>query len=319
MRRAELSRFLASNPWRWFVLSTLVALVFVRPLIDLALLTLDRDPHYSHIGLIPLIFLYLIWTERKQVFSSNREKTWVAAFPAAAAILLAAAGIATAGGLDGYDHLSFMVGAFVAAYWAAFSLALGWDGVRRSSFALLFLLFMIPFPTPILDGIVRLLLWGSAWTTDWMFKLTGTPVFREGYTFSLPGLTIMIADECSGIRSTLALVITGLLAGHFLLRRWWSMTILVLALFPLSVFKNGLRIVSLSLLSIHVDPGFISGDLHHEGGIVWFLITLGIMALMIKGLSAWERRRAASPSGSQVAGGGRTGGREDGSISAGTK
>ncbi|MEJ2080478.1 MAG: exosortase/archaeosortase family protein, partial [Acidobacteriota bacterium] len=161
---------------------------------------------------------------------------------------------------------------------------------------------MIPFPTPVQNGIVHALLWGSGWVTEWMFKLTGTPILREGYTFSMPGLSIMIADECSGIRSTLALVITGLLAGHFLLRRWWSMTVLVLLLFPLSVFKNGLRIVSLSLLSIHVDPAFITGKLHREGGVVWFLITLGIMALLIKLLAIAEGRSSVRRAGRSPAG-----------------
>ena len=294
MRQAESLRFLNGNIWRFLALSALVALLFAFPLIDLALLTLDRDPHYSHIGLIPLIFLYLIWVERKTAFAVDRERTWAAAFPAVAAVVLAVMGRATVGQLNGYDHLSFMIGAFVVAYWAAFVLALGLDGARRSRFALLFLLFMIPFPTPVLDWIVRALLWGSAWVTDWMFKLTGTPIFRDGYSFSMPGLTIMIADECSGIRSTLALVIVGLLAGHFLLRRWWSQTLFILALLPLSVFKNGLRIVTLSLLSIHVDPGFITGRLHHEGGIVFYLVTLGVMALLLKGLAVAERRFSGS-------------------------
>jgi exosortase len=295
-------RLLTSNRWRWFVLSALTVLLFTRPLLDLSLLTLEGDDHYSHVGLIPLIFLYLIWSERERVFAGGRTKAWVAVFPAIGALVFATAGLSGAGQTDGYDHLSFMIGAFVAAYWAAFVLALGWNGARRTSFALLFLLFMIPFPTPVQNGIVHALLWGSGWVTEWMFKLTGTPILREGYTFSMPGLSIMIADECSGIRSTLALVITGLLAGHFLLRRWWSMTVLVLLLFPLSVFKNGLRIVSLSLLSIHVDPAFITGKLHREGGVVWFLITLGIMALLIKLLAIAEgrssmRRAHRSPAG----------------------
>lgn len=293
---------LLDNRWRWLALSALVALVFAGPLIDLADLTLDYDPHYSHIGLIPLIFLYLIWTERDRVFAGSRQRTWVAALPAGAAVVLAAAGLASAQQLTGYDHLSLMIGAFVAAYWAAFVLALGWNGARRSSFALLFLLFMIPFPDPVLDAIVRALLWGSAWVTEWMFHLTGTPILREGYQFTMPGLTIAIADECSGIRSTLALVITGLLAGHFLLRRWWSQLIFILFLFPLSVFKNGLRIVTLSILSIDVDPAFITGKLHHEGGIVFFLITLGVMALVLKLLVVVEDRVAPRPADGNRAG-----------------
>ena len=59
LEQARLERFLTSNPWRWFALSAFTALVFTRPLIDLSLLSLEGDDHYNHIGLIPLIFLYL--------------------------------------------------------------------------------------------------------------------------------------------------------------------------------------------------------------------------------------------------------------------
>ena len=47
---------------------------------------------------------------------------------------------------------------------------------------------------------------------------------------------------------------------------------------PLAIIKNGIRIVSLSLLAEHVDAGYLTGQLHHEGGIVFFLLTLGILA-----------------------------------------
>ncbi|MEJ2147310.1 MAG: hypothetical protein P8020_19465, partial [Acidobacteriota bacterium] len=102
-------RLLTSNRWRWFVLSALTVLLFTRPLIDLSLLTLEGDDHYSHVGLIPLIFLYLIWSERERVFAGGRTKAWVAVFPAIGALVLATAGLSGAGQTDGYDHLSFMI------------------------------------------------------------------------------------------------------------------------------------------------------------------------------------------------------------------
>ena len=43
------------------------------------------------------------------------------------------------------------------------------------------------------------------------------------------------------------------------------------------MFKNAVRIVTLSLLTIHVDPGYIRGQLHHEGGIVFFGISLVLL------------------------------------------
>ena len=40
------------------------------------------------------------------------------------------------------------------------------------------------------------------------------------------------------------------------------------------IVKNGIRIVTLTLLAIYVDPSFLYGRLHREGGIVFFLIGL---------------------------------------------
>ena len=55
----------------------------------------------------------------------------------------------------------------------------------------------------------------------------------------------------------------------------------MLAVFPLAMLKNGIRIVSLSLFATYVDPGFLTGRLHHEGGIVFFLLTLAMMAPLL--------------------------------------
>jgi len=73
------------------------------------------------------------------------------------------------------------------------------------------------------------------------------------------------------------LTLTTLLAGHMFLRSPWKKAVLVLAVVPLTILKNGIRIVTLSLLAMHVDPGFLTGQLHHEGGIVFFLLALVLL------------------------------------------
>jgi exosortase/archaeosortase family protein len=45
---------------------------------------------------------------------------------------------------------------------------------------------------------------------------------------------------------------------------------------PFSILKNAIRIVTLTVLATRVDPGFLSGKLHQEGGFVFFLITLAL-------------------------------------------
>jgi exosortase/archaeosortase family protein len=47
---------------------------------------------------------------------------------------------------------------------------------------------------------------------------------------------------------------------------------------PIAVIKNAIRIVALSLLAMHVDQSFLTGQLHHEGGFVFFLLALGLLA-----------------------------------------
>jgi exosortase/archaeosortase family protein len=47
------------------------------------------------------------------------------------------------------------------------------------------------------------------------------------------------------------------------------------------ILKNGIRIVSLTLLGMYVDPGFLYGKLHHQGGIIFFFISLLFLAPLL--------------------------------------
>ena len=101
---------------------------------------------------------------------------------------------------------------------------------------------------------------GSTDIAYFLFRAVGVPVFRQGFFLTLPGVTIEVAAECSGIRSSMALFITCLLAAHLFLRTPWKQLLFVLLAFPLALIKNGIRIVTLTLLSIYVDPEFLDGQ-----------------------------------------------------------
>src|SRR5262249_6450316 len=126
--------------------------------------------------------------------------------------------------------------------------------------------------------------------THVIFNLLGVPVYREGFFFALPGLAIEVAEECSGIRSSLALLITGCLAANMLLRTPWTRTALLAAIVPIAIVKNAVRIVVLSLLSIYVDMGFITGKLHQVGGIPLFFGTLLVVGGVVWVLQRLEAR-----------------------------
>ena len=65
--------------------------------------------------------------------------------------------------------------------------------------------------------IISLLVVGSTAATHMLFDLTGIPFLKEESVFHLPGVSIEVAKEYSGIRSSLGIFITAILAGHLFL------------------------------------------------------------------------------------------------------
>jgi len=246
----------------------------------------------SHVVLIPFVSAALIVQERVRILSSVRT-SWVSGL----AIGMVGAGLAIEAWLSGgrgaahTDWLTWSVGSFVVLSIGGFVLLYGWNASKAAVFPLLFLGFMIPIPDGLLHSLTSILKTGSTETVAGLFSLTGTPYHRDGFVFTLPNFVIEIADECSGIRSSIALLLTMLLTGHAFLKRPVSKLLLVLAIFPVSILKNAIRIACLSLLAIHVDRGFLEGRLHHEGGIVFFLMALVVLGPLLSLLRNSEERQ----------------------------
>ena len=106
-----------------------------------------------------------------------------------------------------------------------------------------------------------------------IFDVAGVPALRDGFIFHLAHLSIEVAKECSGIRSSLALLILALLVGHLFLRTFWKQALFVIVGLVIMIVKNGIRIATLTILAQYVDSGFLYGRLHHEGGVVFFPVS----------------------------------------------
>jgi exosortase len=231
----------------------------------------------THILLVPFVTAVLLMDRRESLFTSVRSAPF-----AGSAVIVAGLSVLTAGALShpqGGSDLPFsaMVAGGVIAWLGVVLLFFGPVAFRARLFPLLFLAFAIPFPDALVQQSTAYLKAGSADVVAGLFSLTRTPFYREGFRFSMATFAIEVADECSGIRSSIALLLTSLLAGHVYLRSGWKKAILVLAVLPLALIKNAVRIVSLTLLAMYVNPSFLHGHLHNEGGIVFFLLSLGLV------------------------------------------
>jgi len=154
--------------------------------------------------------------------------------------------------------------------------------VRALAFPLLFLVFMVPFPAFLRSGLETFLQHGSAEFAHLLFRLCGTTVYYQDLLFRLPGINLEVAPECSGIRSSLALFITSLIAGHFFLRTRWKCAVLTLAVIPLALVRNGFRIFTIGELCVHVSPDMINSYIHRQGGPVFFVLSLIPFFLLLR-------------------------------------
>jgi exosortase len=114
--------------------------------------------------------------------------------------------------------------------------------------------------------------------------LIGVPNVLNGTAIiSPPGspapFAIDIADPCSGLRSLFALVMMGSLAAFALFHGTWQKVLIILATVPLVILGNLVRIVILTLGTVHFGEAFALGvndnpSWFHEGaGYVVYLVS----------------------------------------------
>ena len=276
---------------RWAIYGSWVLVclgIFWKPLYALYELV-TNDESASHILLVPLIAATLLYLERKPLERNGSRDYRIAlcfAIPAITCALLASR--------NGWSDSKHQLSSFILALWlfliAGFVAILGSKTARNSFFPLAFLAFAIPMPDAILNRVIYWLQAGSAEIASFFFDLSGAPVLREGMVFRLSKVSIIVARECSGIRSSIALLILAVLVAHFSFRPLWKKCAFVAAGLMMMLVKNGIRIATLTLLANYVDVDFLTGKLHHRGGIVFFLIGLLILVPVFWLLQRGERR-----------------------------
>lgn len=286
---ARIARQIVPRNVYFFLYGILLVIAFWVPLSTLARFCFQYE-YYSHIPLIPVASGVLIYLDRRKIFLKVDNRFGLGTILLAVGVGLYWLAERLSSLVNQNDYLFLTTLAFITFCCAGFALCYGPQAFRAAAFPLLFLFLAVPIPSFLLETTILILQKGSAEGVYILFKITGVPVFREDLVFSLPGVNIEVARECSGIRSSLALLITTVLAAYLFLRSPSRKFLLILATFPLVIVKNSLRIVTLSLLAVYVDRSFLSGSLHRYGGILFFTVTLAVVALVLRFLKESEKK-----------------------------
>jgi exosortase C (VPDSG-CTERM-specific) len=269
-----------------------LTLAFSGPLHSLAVRTLTADLH-SHILLIPLISVYLIYLNHK------KSQVNYACSPICALVPLSIGLIALGFAWRNYgevwsagenDCLTLVTLCFVSFVVAGGFFFLGRPWMLANGFPFAFLIFMVPLPDQVAEWLESASKLASAEAANIFFAVSGEPVLRDGTIFQLPGMVLEVAQECSGIHSSWVLFITAILASQLFLKSPWPRILLVLFVVPLGILRNGFRIMVIGLLCTHVGPQMVNSPIHKQGGPIFFALSLAPFLLLLWWLRRGEER-----------------------------
>ena len=281
--------------WRFwsgacFVILLLAA--FGRPLLGLANYAAHSALH-SYILLVPLVSAYLLYLRRDQL-----PKKRVADLPLGIVLLACGLGLFLFAHwvhiprpvlADNYYFVLLTI-SFLCCLAAGGFFFLGRDWMRSAAFPLAYLIFMVPMPDAMADALETASKYASAEVANVLFHLSGTPFVRAGAVFQLPNITIEVAQECSGIRSSWVLLMTSILAANLFLKTSWRRFALVAFVIPLAILRNGFRILVIGLLCVNVGPQMIHSVIHRRGGPAFFILSLIPLLLLLWWLQRGETR-----------------------------
>ena len=270
----------------------LLLAAFGQPLLALANYAAHSALH-SHILLIPFVSAYLLYIRRDQL-----PRRYVADLPLGMVFLAGGLGVllftywlnfAGRAPADNY-YLVLLTLSFLCCLAAGGFFFLGRDWMRAAAFPLAYLIFMVPMPDAMADALETASKYASAEAANLFFHLSGTPFLRAGLIFQLPNITIEVAQECSGIRSSWVLFITSVLAANLFLKSSWRRLVLVALVIPLAILRNGFRIFVIGLLCVNAGPQMINSVIHRRGGPVFFVLSLIPFLLLLWWLRKGEIR-----------------------------
>lgn len=230
------------------------------------------DENYSHGFLIPAIGAYAIWAERKTLAATPRApRFWLGAGVTFFSVLMLLAGIA---GAELFLTRLSLILSFVGI--VLYFCGMGW--LRRLAFPIGLWLLAIPIPNMIFLRIALPLQLIASDLAARAIKLLGIPALREGNLIELAQMKLQVVEACSGIRSLVSLFTLAVVYLYFSDGRWWKRIAILLAVVPLAIFANAVRVAGTGVMAHHYGIRAAEGFLHGFSGWLVFLAAIVLLA-----------------------------------------
>lgn len=251
----------------WFPALLGLVLLFVPTYVDLAR-TLWASEDQAHGPIILSVALFFFWQQHRKINE-------LPGAPAKAGWPFFIFGLLLYILGRSQDILLFEVGSQIPVLAGLLLILRGWAAVRILWFPLLFLIFMVPLPSAVVDTLTLPMKTGVSWATEHVLYRLDYPISRSGVVLQIGQYKLLVADACAGLHTLFTLEAMGLLYLH-VMRHESVMRNTVLAIFivPISFCANTIRVIALTLITYHFGDAAGQGFLHGFAGMLLFVSAL---------------------------------------------
>lgn len=261
----------------------------------------EANEQYSHGWFIPLLAGWIFW-QRWATRPAPRPAEGGMRWACGALLVLLAApaalGILITGAYPDWRLVLWTLGiSAVVASVALTALAGGWPWVRHLSFACIFALVAVPWPSGPEQWLTQELSLVAARIASWILPLMGIAAMCHGTTIDVGSDVLGVDDACSGIRSFQSSLMAALFLGE-LYRLRWGVRLALCAVSLLIAY--GLNVTRMLILSAAVAQGGMEvlDKLHDPAGFLILVVTMAVLWLL-----CWALQKAPAlvqPQGASV-------------------
>jgi exosortase len=253
-----------------------------------------RDANYSHGFLIPLVSAYTLWQKKSVLRNTRRSPSLWGLAGLIGALCLFVVGTAAAEVFT--QRVSFLIlcGSLVCFLF-------GWRHLRLVVFPIVFLTLAIPLPYVIYYGITMPMQALAAKIAAGGLMVIGIPAMVQGNMIHLAGgVSLEVAEACSGIRSLYAFLAVGALMAYSLRIAWWGRLVVFATAIPLTIAGNAFRVFGSGVAASFFGMEATRGAIHETFGLVVFVVTLSLFYAVQKVAQSIWSHGTSQPSSSSA-------------------
>jgi exosortase D (VPLPA-CTERM-specific) len=225
---------------------------------------------YSHGYMIPLVALFLLYQKLPKLLALNWQANWLGPILMFGSLLGWLLGeLSSLFIIIHYSFLLALVGLGISLF--------GFRGFKLTWAAFFYLVFMIPLPVFIYNGLSAELQLISTEIGVAVIRLMDISVFVSGNVIDLGSYQLQVVEACSGLTYLFPLMSFGFLIAYVYRGPNWHKWVIALSTIPITVLMNSFRIGVIGITVEYWGIEMAEGFLHDFEGWFVFMACLGVL------------------------------------------